>query len=105
MDMVAAVVVALVMLAVILVISLHLLDKVETVVADMVAEHIHAQDMDHHNDLVQKLETTWDAQAGYASMGGGGGGASAYPSTPGMTGKSGGSGVVMFRYLYPHVNT
>ena len=34
-------------------------------------------------------------------MGGGGGGASAYPSTPGMTGKSGGSGVVMFRYLYP----
>ena len=46
----------------------------------------------------------WDAQAGYASMGGGGGGASAYPSTPGMTGKSGGSGVVMFRYLYPHVS-
>ena len=45
----------------------------------------------------------WDAQAGYASMGGGGGGASAYPTTPGMTGKSGGSGVVMFRYLYPHV--
>lgn len=45
----------------------------------------------------------YDAQAGYASMGGGGGGASAYPSAPAMTGKSGGSGVVMFRYLYPHV--
>ena len=34
---------------------------------------------------------------------GGGGGASAYPGGDGMTGKSGGSGVVMFRYLYPHV--
>ena len=57
MDMVAAVVVDLEIVAVILVIILHLLDKVETVAADMVAEHIHAQDMDHHNDLVQKLET------------------------------------------------
>ena len=55
------------------------------------------------NRFSPETGNAYDAQTGYASMGGGGGGASAYPSTPGMTGKSGGSGVVMFRYLYPHV--
>ena len=45
------------------------------------------------------------AQNGYASMGGGGGGGSAYPGSDGMTGRSGGSGVVIIRYLYPHVNS
>ena len=45
------------------------------------------------------------AQNGYSSMGGGGGGGSAYPGSDGMTGRSGGSGVVIIRYLYPHVNT
>ena len=49
--------------------------------------------------------TSYDAQTGYAMLGGGGGGASSYPSPPGMTGKSGGSGVIMIRYLYPHVAT
>ena len=47
----------------------------------------------------------WMAQTGYAMLGGGGGGGSSYPSPDGMTGRSGGSGVVMIRYLYPHVNT
>ena len=49
--------------------------------------------------------TSYDAQTGYAMLGGGGGGASSYPSPPGMTGKSGGSGVIMIRYLYPHIAT
>ena len=48
---------------------------------------------------------THQGQNGYASMGGGGGGGSAYPGTDGMTGRSGGSGVVIIRYLYPHVNS
>ena len=49
--------------------------------------------------------TNYDAQTGYPYLGGGGGGASATPNSNGMSGKSGGSGVVMIRYLYPHVNT
>jgi hypothetical protein len=57
MDMVVEVVVDLEIVVATLVISLHLLDKVATVVADMVAEHIHAQDMEYLIDLVQKLET------------------------------------------------
>ena len=68
----------------------------------MVVEHIHAQDMDTKR-FSPETGNDWDAIAGYASMGGGGGGASAYPTLR-MTGKSGGSGVVMFRYLYPHVS-
>ena len=48
---------------------------------------------------------THDAQTGYAMLGGGGGGASAYPGPDGQTGKSGGSGVIMIRYLYPHIAT
>tara|TARA_B100000405_G_C16390301_1_gene302753 strand:+ start:197 stop:379 length:183 start_codon:yes stop_codon:yes gene_type:complete len=55
-TMVAVAVVDLEILVDTLVIILCLLDRVDLVVADMVAEHIHAQDMDHHNDLVQKLE-------------------------------------------------
>ena len=47
--------------------------------------------------------TNYDAQTGYPYLGGGGGGASAHPNNNGMSGKSGGSGVVMIRYLYPHV--
>tara|TARA_B100002019_G_scaffold117844_1_gene101178 strand:+ start:486 stop:1067 length:582 start_codon:yes stop_codon:yes gene_type:complete len=57
MDMVPAVVVDLEIVVATLVISLHLLVLVATVVADMVAEHIHAQDMEYLLDLVQKLET------------------------------------------------
>ena len=47
----------------------------------------------------------YQAQNGYSAMGGGGGGGSAYPTSDGMTGRSGGSGVVMIKYLYPHVNS
>ena len=45
----------------------------------------------------------WTAQTGFAMLGGGGGGGSSYPGSDGMIGRSGGSGVVMIRYLYPHV--
>ena len=52
----AAVAVDLEILVVTQVITLHLLAGEDLAVEDMVAEHIHAQDMDHHNDLVHKLE-------------------------------------------------
>jgi hypothetical protein len=58
MDMVVEVVVDLKIVAAIKVIILYLLDKVEMVVADMVAEHIHVHHMEHQYDLVQKLEAT-----------------------------------------------
>ena len=47
---------------------------------------------------------SYTAQSGYNSLGGGGGGGSAYPGN-GRNGASGGSGIVIIRYLYPHVNT
>ena len=56
MDMVVAVVVDLEIVVATLVINIHLLVLVATVVADMVADHIHAQDMEYLIDLVQKLE-------------------------------------------------
>ena len=103
MDMVAAVVVALVMLAVILVISLHLLVLVVNGGGGHGGGSYPRPGYGSPQRFSPETGNAYDAQAGYASMGGGGGGASAYPSTPGMTGKSGGSGVIMFRYLYPHV--